>query len=183
MYRMNPYNRSTPRDQLDPRMMDRMSMQHHSNNQGCGCGERSRESTSCPMCGENRPMYGEDRSMRNEQPIRYRTRNTENAENNMEHGSCGCSERSNDMRSREHSSCPMCNRMRSEENEKRDECRCDNDDTVNADFNYSLAMVYSPQQEWQNLYCEEEGMMAGTIFKELDKPFYGPKCHGGNSNE
>ena len=62
---------------------------------------------------------------------------------------------------------------------------CDRDrttDTDNTNFNYSLAMVYSPCQEWQNLYCEEEGMMAGTIFKELDKPFYGEKCHGGNGN-
>ena len=70
--------------------------------------------------------------------------------------------------------------MRSED---REGCDCDrNTDTDNANFNYSLAMVYSPCQEWQNLYCEEEGMMAGTIFKELDKPFYGAKCHGGNGN-
>ena len=46
-------------------------------------------------------------------------------------------------------------------------------------FDYSLAMVYSPEQIWQNLYCEEEGFKVGTIFKELDKPFYGSKCHGG----
>ena len=52
-----------------------------------------------------------------------------------------------------------------------------------SDFNYSLAMVYSPHQEFQNLYCEEEGFIAGTIFKELDKPFYGPKCRGGACNE
>ncbi len=50
-------------------------------------------------------------------------------------------------------------------------------------FDYSLAMVYPPEQIWQNLYCEEEGFFAGTIFKELDKPFYGHKCHGGVCNE
>ncbi|MBR7181995.1 MAG: spore coat associated protein CotJA [Clostridia bacterium] len=34
-------------------------------------------------------------------------------------------------------------------------------------------MVYSPLQEFDNLYCPEEGLCAGTIFKELEKPFWG----------
>ena len=63
--------------------------------------------------------------------------------------------------------------------ESQPRCACEE---MNNDFNYTLAMVYSPTQEWQNLYCVEEGLMAGTIFKELDKPFYGPRCHGGNCN-
>ena len=50
-------------------------------------------------------------------------------------------------------------------------------------FDYSLAFVYPPEQIWQNLYCVDEGFTNGTIFKELDKPFYGPKCHGGVCNE
>ncbi len=51
------------------------------------------------------------------------------------------------------------------------------------EFDYSLAMVYSPKQAWQNLYSVEDGLYAGTIFKELDKPFYGPKCNGGTCYE
>lgn len=62
-----------------------------------------------------------------------------------------------------------------------DNCAC-GDYSAN-DFNHTLAMVYSPVQEWQNLYCEEEGFMEGTIFKELNKPFYGPKCTGGSCRE
>lgn len=50
-------------------------------------------------------------------------------------------------------------------------------------FDYALAMVYAPEQSWQNIYCVEEGLKAGTIFKELNKLFYGAKCHGGNCNE
>lgn len=42
----------------------------------------------------------------------------------------------------------------------------------------ALAMFYFPLQNWQDLYCEEEGLVHGTIFKELNKPFYGPKCGG-----
>lgn len=48
------------------------------------------------------------------------------------------------------------------------------------EFNYTLAMVYSPNQAWQNLYSVEEGLCEGTIFRELNKPFYGPRCNGGS---
>ena len=37
----------------------------------------------------------------------------------------------------------------------------------------SLAMVYSPYQAFQNLYDPAQGLCAGTIFIELDKPFLG----------
>ena len=41
--------------------------------------------------------------------------------------------------------------------------------------NYTLAMVYSPYQEWQNIYNGEKALENGTIFAELDKPFLGYK--------
>ena len=54
---------------------------------------------------------------------------------------------------------------------------------------YPLAMVYSPVQEWQNLYDNEMGLSHGTIFKDLDLPFMGKwqdsSCRigcGGNKN-
>lgn len=45
--------------------------------------------------------------------------------------------------------------------------------------NYRLAMVYSPYQEWQNIYNGDKALEVGTIFAELDKPFKGYKCSGG----
>ncbi len=36
-----------------------------------------------------------------------------------------------------------------------------------------LAMVYSPEQEWRDLYENEMGHERGTIFKELEFPFFG----------
>ena len=36
-----------------------------------------------------------------------------------------------------------------------------------------LAMVYSPEQEWRDLYESEMGLDRGTIFKELEFPFFG----------
>ena len=39
-----------------------------------------------------------------------------------------------------------------------------------------LAMVYSPAQRFDNLYEPEEGLAAGTIFRDLDFPFYPTGC-------
>lgn len=41
---------------------------------------------------------------------------------------------------------------------------------------FPLAMVYSPIQEWRNVYDEKKGFSRGTIFAELDKPFEGRHC-------
>ena len=39
----------------------------------------------------------------------------------------------------------------------------------------SLAMMYVPYQRFENLYDEEKALAAGTLFAELDLPFYGGK--------
>ena len=36
-----------------------------------------------------------------------------------------------------------------------------------------LTMAYVPMQKIGVLYSDEEGLCRGTIFPELDKPFYG----------
>ena len=42
-----------------------------------------------------------------------------------------------------------------------------------------LAMVYAPRQKWRNAYSPDEALMRGTMFAELDLPFYPPKvCRG-----
>lgn len=43
----------------------------------------------------------------------------------------------------------------------------------------SLAMVYSPKQHWRGLYCVSEGLDHGTIFRELNFPFYPTPCRKG----
>lgn len=42
----------------------------------------------------------------------------------------------------------------------------------------SLAMVYSPMQEWQELYDAETALQKGTLFKELFMPFAPEECTG-----
>lgn len=39
----------------------------------------------------------------------------------------------------------------------------------------SLAMAYVPYQQFRDLYEPEEALNAGTLFRELDKPFYGSR--------
>lgn len=39
----------------------------------------------------------------------------------------------------------------------------------------SLAMMYVPFQRFENLYDEEKALARGTLFAELDMPFYGGK--------
>ncbi len=37
---------------------------------------------------------------------------------------------------------------------------------------YELAMAYVPWQHWRETYDLDKALAAGTIFPELDKPFY-----------
>ena len=39
----------------------------------------------------------------------------------------------------------------------------------------SLAMVYAPCQAFDDLYSVEEALGHGTLFAELDKPFWGAR--------
>lgn len=43
----------------------------------------------------------------------------------------------------------------------------------------SLAMMYVPFQRFENLYDEEKALTRGTLFAELDLPFYGGKRGNG----
>lgn len=42
----------------------------------------------------------------------------------------------------------------------------------------SLAMMYVPFQRFENLYEPDNALERGTLYKDLDLPFYGSK--GGN---
>lgn len=39
--------------------------------------------------------------------------------------------------------------------------------------NFPLGMAYVPWQTWKNIYEPDKALQRGTIFEELDKPFYG----------
>ena len=41
---------------------------------------------------------------------------------------------------------------------------------------YPLASVYSTLQDFKEIYDLDTGLKRGTIFEELDLPFYGSRC-------
>lgn len=44
----------------------------------------------------------------------------------------------------------------------------------------SLAMVYSPKQEFESIFDPEIALINGTIFEQLHKPFQRSSCRGTN---
>lgn len=59
-------------------------------------------------------------------------------------------------------------------------CQADRDDNNNCDDNCEtndcycqIAIANVPMQQWKGTYPVEKGFMRGTIFQELDLPFYG----------
>ena len=68
-------------------------------------------------------------------------------------------------------------------------CSCRNMGRVDKSFGlsgYPLAMVYSPIQEWKEIYDLDTALQKGTLFSELDLPFVagnkGNTSRGGCSN-
>ena len=58
-------------------------------------------------------------------------------------------------------------------------CRNSSICTINNGFldnDTPIAMVYSPVQQWRELYDPHTALTQGTIFKELDLPFYPTPC-------
>ena len=47
------------------------------------------------------------------------------------------------------------------------DCMCDD---------YPIGMAYVPRQEFKDLYDPEKSLEMGTMFLELDKPFYGRRA-------
>ena len=57
-------------------------------------------------------------------------------------------------------------------NDCKDSCpinRCD----FSCVDDFPLAMAYIPMQKFENLYSLDEALCAGTLYKDLDKPFSG----------
>ena len=48
---------------------------------------------------------------------------------------------------------------------------------------FPLAMVYSPEQEWQEMYTPEEALSHGTLFPALNYPWYPAACDRGCGRE
>ena len=48
-------------------------------------------------------------------------------------------------------------------------------------YEYPLASVYAPLQEFRSIFDKDTALKKGTIFSELDLPFMGETVRGGGS--
>ena len=90
------------------------------------------------------------------------------AEAREEKSTCSCGESL--IQPREIRNTCSCGAARSIERE----CSCNKGAENNGILDgQSLAMVYSPYQNFDSLYDPRRGLCSGTIFSDLDKPFHG----------
>lgn len=93
---------------------------------------------------------------------------------------CGC-EAERNMTARQ-TGCDSCTRQMERENsgcqQKHNsggcECTCTymrQKGYLEESESYPIGMSYTPWQSWKNTYDNHRGLMSGTIFPELDKPF------------
>ena len=59
--------------------------------------------------------------------------------------------------------------------QERDDGMCGNINSYKCD-DYPIGMAYVPWQTFQNIYDPERALDAGTMFVELDNPFYGRRA-------
>ena len=94
--------------------------------------------------------------------------------NNMNCDSCSANTR-NMMQQREMMYQKDMRTARNQMHARNMNCNCDDDCNRGRDMLYGvpLAMGYVPWQNFECTYEPAQALQAGTIFPELDKPFYG----------
>lgn len=146
---------NTPLDRIDENMMRRILSEY---------GVRDNFTGHCCDNDNDYPLYrrGNDSDVRGQSYRRDDRARKTSATPTHRHSSC----------------CPICG--------SKDGCSCRSSHGSSCGSkegfrvprleNVPLSMVYSPAQEWRNLYESEEGFDRGTIFKELDFPWYPTQC-------
>ena len=118
---------------------------------------------NCDSCSENPRNMMRQREMMNQREMMYQ-RNMRMDRNQM-NANCEANESCVQPRMKDHCD-GGCDRNRN---------RCDDDSSRGRDMLYGvpLAMGYVPWQNFECTYEPAQALQAGTIFPELDKPFYG----------
>ena len=123
---------------------------------------------NCDSCSDNSRNRMHQREMMNQREMMYqRNMRMDRKQMNNRSGNCGCD------------ACDTCQNTRVNDNFdrgcERNRNRCDDDCSRGRDMLYGvpLAMGYVPWQNFECTYEPAQALQAGTIFPELDKPFYG----------
>ena len=78
---------------------------------------------------------------------------------------CSCSQKVSPVTVRSESTCHV-----------KTDCRCEPVETGCVDT-YPVAMAYVPMQDWGELYDPMSGLHHGTVFRDLDLPWYKTNCN------
>lgn len=123
---------------------------------------------NCDSCSENARNMMRQREMMNQREMMYqRNMSMDRRQMNPRNRNNGCDTCEPCRNERVADNCEMnCSRAQS---------RCDDDCSRGRDMLYGvpLAMGYVPWQNFECTYEPAQALQAGTIFPELDKPFYG----------
>ena len=196
----------SPRDMLDDALLQRIladmsDSRQNDNHCGCGGSERSARGN---QAGEQCGYQNNERSARNDrsgeqcgcQNNERSTRNERsgeqcgylNNERSARNERSGEGSRNNDRCSfcrQSRQSCSTCRDRNTENTESRmgtdydSGCRdsCISGRSVPLLSGFPLAMVYSPNQEWDGIMEPEEAHAKGTLFSGLVFPWYPSRCH------
>lgn len=166
---------------------------NHQNTRNNTCGENR-----CNSCSYGRTPWG-SRECNGCTRRAWNTRGTCGCNNTTPRSSCPCTANTTWRNRGEGCACSTarqstcsCNETRQVRStcpsavETRSTCGCsrERDSDCDSDCNHgaantgilagkSLAMVYSPYQSFDSVYDPRQGLCNGTIFGELNKPFYG----------
>ena len=170
------HSNMTPRDRIDDELRRVIS-------------EELRDNTDCARCGHGNS--GAAASADEEAfPSRRGCRGTDSSTPSSR---CGCRHAQNENRT-PHCECESARRGVRNGSEQNDRMKrsisCTRTARDDSDGHETftppkltgvpLSMVYSPYQEWDNMYDEEDGFERGTVFRDLDFPFYPTPCNNRN---
>ncbi len=163
------------------------------NSNRCGCNRRgmidSNRSCQNNMMMDNHRHDGGCGNMRDNQDKNVCMRDSDNmcrvhgdtdARKHRDHVMQGGCTGENDMKG----GCIRDNNMRNSCRRDKDmsgRCKMDKDmcnrrGNLNDMDGFALAMAYVPWQQWGEIYPLNTGLQRGTIFPELDKPFFKGRC-------
>ena len=122
---------------------------------------------NCESCSENTRNMMRQREMMNQREMMYqRNMRMDRKQMNARNMSCNCEVNEPCVQPRVKEHCDDgCDRRN----------HCDDDCSRGRDMLYGvpLTMGYVPWQKFECTYEPAQALQAGTIFPELDKPFYG----------
>ena len=178
-------NCNCPRDMVDGDLLRMLLSENESCCGNYGNNERRERPKDCGCREKREEMNCGCRNMRESRESREESNcGCRNNRESREAYNCGCRDNERDNRRRRCCDNNMNNggRCMLRENEE-PECECGERCAMDQRLaGFPLAMFYSPDQEWKEMFCDEEALDHGTLFRELDLPFY-PSCDSCNKNK